>query len=95
MCNILYLILICAIYHAFSISAIHFPTAQATISWRASGNRQISLNASAERAFAYFRDKKTLYFTIANFRNKNVVYYTFLQQLRFVFLQFFFFVTKI
>ena len=27
-------------------------------SWRASGDRQISLNASAERAFANFRDKK-------------------------------------
>ena len=31
---------------------------QAAISWRASGNRQISLNATAERAFANFRDKK-------------------------------------
>ena len=31
---------------------------QAAISWRASGDRQISLNASAERAFANFRDKK-------------------------------------
>ena len=31
---------------------------QAAISWRASGNRQISLNVSAERAFANFRDKK-------------------------------------
>ena len=31
---------------------------QAAISWRASGNRQISLNASAERALANFRDKK-------------------------------------
>ena len=27
-------------------------------SWRASGDHQISLNASAERAFANFRDKK-------------------------------------
>ena len=36
-------------------------------SWRASGDRQISLNASAERAFANFRDKKTPYFTIAMF----------------------------
>ena len=27
-------------------------------SWRASGDRQISLNTSAERAFANFRDKK-------------------------------------
>ena len=27
-------------------------------SWRASGDRQISLNASAERALANFRDKK-------------------------------------
>ena len=31
---------------------------QATISWRASGDRQISLSASAERAFANFRDTK-------------------------------------
>ena len=31
---------------------------QATISWRASGDRQISLSASAERAFANFHDKK-------------------------------------
>ena len=30
---------------------------QAAISWRASGDHQISLNASAERAFANFRDK--------------------------------------
>ena len=55
---------------------------QAAISWRASGNRQISLNASAERAFANFRDKKhrilqlqifatkTSFFT--HFCNKNV-----------------------
>ena len=34
------------------------PRQQAAISWRASGDRQISLNASAERAFANFRDKK-------------------------------------
>ena len=27
-------------------------------SWRASGDRQISLGASAERVFANFRDKK-------------------------------------
>ena len=44
---------------------------QAAISWRASDDRQISLSASAERAFANFRDKKTSYFTMANFRNKN------------------------
>ena len=31
---------------------------QAAISWRASGDRQISLSASAEREFANFRDKK-------------------------------------
>ena len=31
---------------------------QGGTSWRASGDRQISLNASAERAFANFRDKK-------------------------------------
>ena len=45
--------------------------AQAAISWRASDDRQISLSASAERAFANFRDKKTSYFTMANFCNKN------------------------
>ena len=62
---------------------------QAAISWRASGNRQISLNASAERAFANFRDKKhrilqlqifatkTSFFT--HFCNKNF-FYNFLQQ---------------
>ena len=33
-------------------------TKQGGRSWRASGDRQISLNASAERAFANFRDKK-------------------------------------
>ena len=38
--------------------AISYGWRQAAISWRASGNRQISLNASAERAFANFRDKK-------------------------------------
>ena len=31
---------------------------QAAISWRASDDRQISLSASAEHAFANFRDKK-------------------------------------
>ena len=31
---------------------------QAAISWRASDDRQISLSASTERAFANFRDKK-------------------------------------
>ena len=31
---------------------------KAAISWRASGDRQISLNASAECAFSNFRDKK-------------------------------------
>ena len=44
---------------------------QAAISWRASDDRQISLSASAELAFSNFRDKKTSYFTMANFRNKN------------------------
>ena len=45
---------------------------QAAISWRASDDRQISLSASAERAFANFRDKKTLYFSIEHFRNKTL-----------------------
>ena len=47
-------------------------------SWRASGNRQISLNASAERAFANFR------------ATKNIVFYNckFLQQKRSFFTQF-------
>ena len=42
--------------HSYSIANVNL--FQAAISWRASGNRQISLNASAERAFANFRDKK-------------------------------------
>ena len=44
-------------------------------SWRASGDHRISLNASTERAFANFRDKKTPNFTIANFCNINVVFW--------------------
>ena len=63
---------------------VHMYRVQAAISWRASGNRQISLNASAERAFANFRDKKhrilqlqifatkTSFFT--HFCNKNVFF---------------------
>ena len=35
---------------------------QAAISWRASVNRQISLNASAECAFANFRDKNIVFY---------------------------------
>ena len=54
----------------------HHRCDQATISWRASGDRQISLSASAERAFANFRDKNTSYFTITNFATK---YCSFLQ----------------
>ena len=52
-----------------SSHAYKYPGRQAAIRWRASGTRQISLNASAERAFA-------------NFRDKNIVFYTFLQQKR-------------
>ena len=55
----------------FSLKNIAFK--QGGRSWRASRDCQISLNASAERAFANFCDKKTPYFTIANFCNKNVV----------------------
>ena len=43
---------------------------QAAISWRASGDRQISLNASAERAFANFRDKKHRILQLQNFATK-------------------------
>ena len=35
---------------------------QAGRSWRASGDRQISLSASAEHAFANFRDKNTVFY---------------------------------
>ena len=47
---------------------------QAAISWRASGDRQISLNASAERAFANFRDKKHRILQLQIFATKNVVF---------------------
>ena len=68
-----------ALYHIFGqtisfqvLDCLHdYPWHQAAISWRASEDRQISLSASAERAFANFYDKKTSYFTMANFCNKN------------------------
>ena len=40
------------------IGISHYSAEQGGRSWHASGDRQISLNASAERAFANFRDKK-------------------------------------
>ena len=43
-------------------------------SWRASGEGQISLSASAERAFANFRDKKHRILQLQIFRTKNVVF---------------------
>ena len=43
------------------ITAPDVSVQQAAISWRASGDRQISLNASAERAFANFRDKNVVF----------------------------------
>ena len=57
---------------------------QAAIRWRASGNRQISLNASAERAFANFRDKKHRILQLQIFATKTLFFYTFLQQKRFL-----------
>ena len=51
-----------------------FACGQAAISWRASGDRQISLNASAERAFANFRDKKHRILQLQIFRTKNVFF---------------------
>ena len=47
---------------------------QAAISWRASGDRQISLNASAERAFANFRDKKHRILQLQIFATKTFFY---------------------
>ena len=44
-----------------------FGPSQGGRSWRASGDRQISLNASAQRAFANFRDKKNTVFYNCNF----------------------------
>ena len=41
---------------------IYISWGQPAISWRASGDRQISLSASAERAFANFCDKKNIVF---------------------------------
>ena len=52
-------------------------------SWRASGEGQISLSASAERAFANFRDKKHRILQLQIFRTKNV----FLETKNVVFLQ--------
>ena len=45
-------------------------------SWRASGEGQISLSASAERAFANFRDKKHRILQLQIFRTKNVFFET-------------------
>ena len=50
---------------------------QAAISWRASGNRQISLNASAERAFANFRDKKHRILQLQIFATKTLFLHIF------------------
>ena len=43
-------------------------------SWRASGDRQISLNACAERAFANFRDKKHRILQLQIFATKTSFY---------------------
>ena len=50
---------------------------QAAISWRASGNRQISLNARAERAFANFRDKKHRILQLQIFATKTLFLHIF------------------
>ena len=55
--------------------AVHDGVEQATISWRASSDRQISLSASAERAFASFRDKKHRILQLQIFATKNIVFY--------------------
>ena len=60
---------------SLSQSLLLFTLQQAAISWRASGNRQISLNASAERAFANFRDKKHRILQLQIFVTKNIVFY--------------------
>ena len=43
-------------------------------SWRASGDRQISLNASAERAFTNFRDKKHRILQLQFFATKTLFF---------------------
>ena len=72
-------------HHIVMQSASH----QGVLSWRASGDRQISLSASDERAFANFRVKNvvftgTHFFAVlsmvgehafANFCGKNIVFY--------------------
>ena len=50
---------------------------QAAISWRANGNRQISLNASAEHAFANFRDKKHRILQLQIFATKTLFLHIF------------------
>ena len=57
--------------------AISYGWRQAAISWRASGNRQISLNASAERAFANFRDKKHRILQLQIFATKTLFLHIF------------------
>ena len=52
----------------------HFGDIQGGRSWRASGDRQISLNASAERAFANFRDKKHRILQLQIFATKTSFY---------------------
>ena len=56
-------------------------------SWRASGNRQISLNAGAERAFANFCDKKHCNLQLQIFATKTSSFTHFCNKK--VFLQFF------
>ena len=71
------------VYNIIIIVIENYSVLQAAISCRASGNRQISLNASAERASANFCDKKHCILQLQIFATKTLFFYTFLQQKRF------------
>ena len=55
-----------------------FSCMQGGRSWRASGDHQISLTVLAQSACLQIFATKTPYFTIANFCNINVVFFTIL-----------------
>ena len=54
-----------------------FVYSQAAISWRASGDHQISFNASAERVFPNFRDKKHCILQLQFFATKTLFLHIF------------------
>ena len=61
----------CEVYLAYASSKFcKFISSQAAISWCASDDRQISLSASAERAFENFCDKKHCILKLQNFATK-------------------------